>query len=151
RIGSLFPQGKAGLYIFGLSQPRGGAGPVISAGAPFLAETVRVQEALDHPIAKAFERLRPARWRMLVGGGPSLPEIKAGRRFLKYLAWKSGAKVRPGGGPRPTPRNPKFQFGTEVPKNWLGGNAFATHLANSLNLVFPAGERSFVRSVRKYS
>src|SRR5258706_243915 len=30
----MLPEGVAGLYIFGLGQPRGGAGPLITAGAP---------------------------------------------------------------------------------------------------------------------
>src|SRR5580658_5959905 len=47
------------------------------------------------------------------------------------------------------PRSPTFDF-TTVPRHWLAGNLFATHLANGLNLLFPAGERFFVRSVRKY-
>jgi len=37
-----------------------------------------------------------------------------------------------------------------VPRHWLGGSALATHLANGVNLLFPAGERFFVRSVRHY-
>lgn len=46
-------------------------------------------------------------------------------------------------------RKPSFQFG-DVPKHWLWGNARATAMANALNLVFPAGERFFIRSVRHY-
>lgn len=47
------------------------------------------------------------------------------------------------------PRSPKFDFDA-VPKHWLGGSAVATHLANGLNLLFPEGERFFVRSVHRY-
>ena len=47
------------------------------------------------------------------------------------------------------PRSPKFDF-DRVPKHWLGGSAVATHLANGLNLLFPEGERFFVRSVHRY-
>jgi|HubBroStandDraft_4_1064222.scaffolds.fasta_scaffold32001_2 predicted metal-dependent hydrolase len=47
------------------------------------------------------------------------------------------------------PRSPAFDF-SSVPRHWLAGNLFATHVANGLNLLFPAGERFFVRSVRKY-
>lgn len=46
-------------------------------------------------------------------------------------------------------RKPVFQF-SAVPRYWLWGNARATALANALNLVFPAGERFFIRSVRHY-
>jgi uncharacterized protein len=47
------------------------------------------------------------------------------------------------------PRSPSFDF-ANVPRHWFAGNLFATHVANGLNLLFPAGERFFVRSVRKY-
>jgi predicted metal-dependent hydrolase len=38
----------------------------------------------------------------------------------------------------------------DVPRHWLHDNAVVTHVANGLNLVFPAGERFFIRSVRHY-
>lgn len=46
-------------------------------------------------------------------------------------------------------RTPRVGF-DEVPRHWLAGSAAATHLANGVNLLFPAGERFFVRSVRHY-
>jgi predicted metal-dependent hydrolase len=46
-------------------------------------------------------------------------------------------------------RAPKLSF-AGLPRYWLGGNRGATHLANAVNLLFPAGERFFVRSVRHY-
>ncbi len=42
------------------------------------------------------------------------------------------------------------RFSGDLPRHWLGGTALATHLANGVNLLFPAGERFFVRSVRRY-
>ena len=51
--------------------------------------------------------------------------------------------------PHITPRNPKLRF-NELPKYWFGGNAALTHMANGVNLLFPLGERFFVRSVRHY-
>lgn len=47
------------------------------------------------------------------------------------------------------PRWPGFDFGG-VPRHWMGGSAVATQLVNGVNLLFPAGERFFVRSVRRY-
>lgn len=38
----------------------------------------------------------------------------------------------------------------EVPRFWLHGNASLTHFANGLNLLFPPGERFFIRSVKHY-
>ena len=37
-----------------------------------------------------------------------------------------------------------------VSRHWFAGNAVATHLINGLNLLFPAGERFFIQSVRHY-
>jgi predicted metal-dependent hydrolase len=47
------------------------------------------------------------------------------------------------------PRTPRLGF-QGVPKRWFGGSAAATHVANGVNLLFPAGERFFVRSVHHY-
>jgi hypothetical protein len=47
-------------------------------------------------------------------------------------------------------RKPSLRF-DDVPRHWLLGRAFPTHLANSLHLLFPMGERFFVRSVRAYA
>jgi predicted metal-dependent hydrolase len=37
-----------------------------------------------------------------------------------------------------------------IPRHWLGGSMVGTALANALNMVFPDGERFFVRSVNHY-
>jgi hypothetical protein len=49
----------------------------------------------------------------------------------------------------PKPRALRFDF-SEVPRHWFAGNAVATQIANGINLLFPAGERFFVRSVHRY-
>ncbi|MDB4936146.1 MAG: hypothetical protein JWP87_3118 [Labilithrix sp.] len=49
----------------------------------------------------------------------------------------------------PTPRTPRLGF-SGVPKRWFAGSTAATHVANGVNLLFPAGERFFVRSVKHY-
>jgi hypothetical protein len=56
-----------------------------------------------------------------------------------------------GKGTRPpiTPRKLPHRF-AEVPKHWFGGLAVPTHIANGVNLLFPEGERFFVRSVYRY-
>jgi uncharacterized protein len=48
-----------------------------------------------------------------------------------------------------TPRTPRLGF-AGVPKAWFAGSIAATHVVNGVNLLFPAGERFFVRSVRHY-
>lgn len=42
-----------------------------------------------------------------------------------------------------------FDF-SQVPKRWFFDSIVTSHTANALNMVFPAGERFFVRSVRHY-
>jgi predicted metal-dependent hydrolase len=48
-----------------------------------------------------------------------------------------------------TPRKPPVDT-TGVPKHWFAGNPVATHIANGVNMLFPQGERFFVRSVNHY-
>jgi predicted metal-dependent hydrolase len=43
-----------------------------------------------------------------------------------------------------------FPFSEEIPRHWFHGSAIATHIANGLNLIFPHGERYFVRSVHHF-
>lgn len=49
----------------------------------------------------------------------------------------------------PIPRDPEVDL-TGVPRHWLAGNAAATAISNGLNMLFPVGERFFVRSVNRY-
>ncbi len=46
-------------------------------------------------------------------------------------------------------RAPRLGF-AEVPRHWFAQSAAATHVVNGVNLLFPAGERFFVRSVHRY-
>ncbi|GAB4528444.1 MAG: metal-dependent hydrolase [Haliangiales bacterium] len=50
----------------------------------------------------------------------------------------------------PTPRRPGLDFDEEIPRHWFAGLALPTHIVNGVNLLFPAGERFFVRSVKRY-
>ena len=48
-------------------------------------------------------------------------------------------------------RHMRFDFDKEeIPRWWFYNSLFLTHVLNGMNLVFPAGERFFVRSVRHY-
>ena len=47
-------------------------------------------------------------------------------------------------------RNVQFNF-DKVQKHWILNSAIATHFVNSMHVVFPEGEKFFVRSVRKFS
>ncbi len=47
------------------------------------------------------------------------------------------------------PRAPRLGF-AGVSRHWFAGSRAATHVANGVNLLFPDGERFFIRSVRHY-
>ena len=47
------------------------------------------------------------------------------------------------------PRDLDVDF-SQVPRHWLHGNATATAIANGVNMLFPHGERFFVRSVKHF-
>jgi predicted metal-dependent hydrolase len=47
-------------------------------------------------------------------------------------------------------RRMDFPFDRSIEKHWFGGSPVLTHVANAVNLLFPAGERFFVRSVRHF-
>jgi predicted metal-dependent hydrolase len=48
--------------------------------------------------------------------------------------------------PTITPRKPPLGF-EQVPRHWFAGLPVPTHISNGVNLLFPYGERFFVRSV----
>lgn len=47
-------------------------------------------------------------------------------------------------------RKPNLEFDASIPRYWMNGNVFATHFFNGLNLVFPDGERFFVKAVHDH-
>jgi predicted metal-dependent hydrolase len=47
-------------------------------------------------------------------------------------------------------RKPRLDFGAPIERFYLGDNAVKTHLFNALNLLFPDGERFFVKSVHDH-
>lgn len=51
--------------------------------------------------------------------------------------------------PRLKVRKVNFQFKPN-PLHWLNGNPIATHFNNAMHLVFPDGEKFFIRSVKAY-
>jgi predicted metal-dependent hydrolase len=48
------------------------------------------------------------------------------------------------------PRAPGVSFDAGMPRYWFGGMKYASLLTNGVNLLFPKGERFFVRSVMHY-
>lgn len=51
---------------------------------------------------------------------------------------------------RIVPRRMDFVFDDSIPRHWFFDDPVATAIANGVNLLFPDGERHFVRSVRHY-
>ncbi|MCB9624565.1 MAG: metal-dependent hydrolase [Sandaracinus sp.] len=49
-----------------------------------------------------------------------------------------------------TTRPVRLPFDASIPKRWLADSSTATQLSNGVNLLFPFGERFFVRSVKHY-
>ena len=47
-------------------------------------------------------------------------------------------------------RKPKFDLQKKLVRHYFKGNVFSTHLANSLHIIFPEGEKFFIRSCRKF-
>lgn len=74
-IGPASPD-HAGLYVFGLGQPRYGAGPLISAGAELLCDLVRAQERLQAPAGLLLRRL---------GGRPYRSWVQDPMRLLRQV------------------------------------------------------------------
>ncbi len=75
RVFGMMAPTVAGLYVFGVLQPRGGAGPLISRGSELLARLARIQSSADHPIAIDLARVRRAEARHLVGVSETMREI----------------------------------------------------------------------------
>lgn len=48
-------------------------------------------------------------------------------------------------------RKPKLDFAQPIERYYLGGSPIRSHIFNALNLLFPEGERFFVRSVHEHA
>src|SRR2546430_17528573 len=64
---------------------------------------------------------------------------------------KLEAMVLPEERPMLRARRPSLPFSDAIPRQWLHGSILGTALANSLNLLFPWGERMFIRSVHAHA
>lgn len=47
-------------------------------------------------------------------------------------------------------RKVKFDLEKKLVRHYFKGNVFSTHLTNSLHIIFPEGEKFFIRSCRKF-
>ncbi len=99
-IGGMMNPEHRNLYVFGVGQPRYGAGPLISAGADMLCSMVATQKQLAHPLGAVMQRLgaRPPRSH-LQDPFAILRTVRIGKRLLPRLpaleAWIMGPAPRP--------------------------------------------------------
>jgi cation diffusion facilitator CzcD-associated flavoprotein CzcO len=115
RTAGMLPPGMANLYIFGLSQPRGGAGPLITRGSALLAQMVRTQEQISFPLSKAFERLRKPDSRMLFGVSETMRLIRQGHFALGLIKRHATLTRRRRSGPPTLPPVPVSTPATREP------------------------------------
>jgi len=94
RAGGFMAPGLANIYLFGLAQPRGGAGPLITAGAELLTEIVRLQSHLGHPVADDFAKLRKPDARMLFGVHELFRHIRRGHFAARMIERRAKRKGR---------------------------------------------------------
>jgi hypothetical protein len=85
KLAGLMPPGVAGLYVCGLGQPRGGAGPLITAGSRLLARMALAQQDLDHPLSDDLAKLRKPEARELFGVSEMMRQIKLGGRAVGLI------------------------------------------------------------------
>ncbi|MCS6983770.1 MAG: metal-dependent hydrolase [Leptospiraceae bacterium] len=50
-----------------------------------------------------------------------------------------------------TVRRPPFRFNREFPVHYYKGNPIVTHIINAFHVIFPAGEKFFIRAVNRYA
>jgi hypothetical protein len=84
-IGGVLPPAHKNLYVFGLGQPRYGAGPLIAVAAEFLVAMIAVQRRLRHPLGA-----------VLAAAGAKAPTtwladphqvLRTARRGIRLLPW----------------------------------------------------------------
>jgi hypothetical protein len=84
-VAGMLAPGKANLYVFGLGQPRGGGGPLASAGARLLTKMVKTQSVLHRPLADVMAKLRKPEARELWGVSELKRQIKLGERVVGLI------------------------------------------------------------------
>ena len=92
KLVGVMPPGYANLYAFGLGQPRGGAGPLITMGSRLLARMVLAQRDLDRPLADVLGRLRAPVARELWGVSELMRQIKLGEQAVRGIHWWANSR-----------------------------------------------------------
>jgi cation diffusion facilitator CzcD-associated flavoprotein CzcO len=95
-VGQMFPPGYANLYIWGLGQPRGGAGPLVTAGSRLMAKFVLLQREWDRPLSNVIARFRRPEARELFGMSELMRLIKLGELGVPFLRLEARLMSRNG-------------------------------------------------------
>lgn len=104
-IAGMNPEHK-NLYVFGLGQPRYGAGPLISAGADLLHTMVETQKSLSSPLGAVLQRLGVKAPRSdLQDPFAILRQVRFGKRLLPRLPALEGWIMRSSQRPPPLTRH----------------------------------------------
>ena len=85
-IDGIVPRRHKNLYVFGLGQPRYGAGPLITAGAETLCTMIETQAQLELPLGQILERLgRTSLDTLLLDPHEMLRKARRAKRVLSRL------------------------------------------------------------------
>ncbi len=85
-VGGAIPLGRRNLFLFGLGQPRYGAGPLITAGAELVCDAVETQRRMDMPIGDVLRKLgQPLVRSWVMDPFAVLRRIRMGRRIMPFL------------------------------------------------------------------
>jgi hypothetical protein len=95
-VGQMFPPGYANLYIWGLGQPRGGAGPLITAGSRLMAKFIFLQREWDRPLSNVIARFRRPEARELFGFSETMRLIRLGELGVPFMRLEARLMSRNG-------------------------------------------------------
>ena len=87
-VGNVLVPHLANIYLFGFSQPRGGAGPLIRSGSKLLSEMILAQDRMSKPLVDTLMKIRAPSTRIFFGTHELLREIGLARLILKGIRFQ---------------------------------------------------------------
>jgi hypothetical protein len=82
RVCGMLPEDRANLYVFGLIQLRGGAGPLLSRAAELLADVVTAQARTNTPLSTLLAARQPPDNRFFTSVAGMVREVNRERRLV---------------------------------------------------------------------
>ncbi len=70
---------------------------------------------------------------------------------MPILTQKKERKIKPIDGTSPTVRKMDFEGLDQLSDYYVAGNSFITHTVNAYHVIFPEGERFFIKSVKAFA